>query len=223
MATAEETKKKNSIYHQGESIGNAPDNFSELTQEEQEAWINTNLGTDVSGQVWGLGGTPSASGSGASDGGLMGSDVNRGISDVNVESPPVEPAPAYEPSAEQQAWADMVGGHITDVLEQGGVGIPEETMGLLTQNLTDDLYAKQDDDIRVMRNNMERRGITNSGFIFENEQKIRSNTTKALARGITDLQIQNQLMKMASFENAMGQAAAFLGYLSEQSQLQYAP
>jgi len=30
-------------------------------------------------------------------------------------------------------------------------------------------------------------------------------------------------MKMASFETAMGQAGQFLGYLSEQSQLKYAP
>ena len=74
-----------------------------------------------------------------------------------------------------------------------------------------------------MNNNMERRGITNSGFAFSNEQQIRSNTTVAIAGAISDVQIQSALMKMASFEKAMGAAAQFLGYLSEQSQLKYAP
>jgi len=70
---------------------------------------------------------------------------------------------------------------------------------------------------------MERRGITNSGFIFAGEQAIRSNTSKTIAAGIADVQIKSALMKMASFETAMGQAGQFLGYLSEQSQLKYQP
>jgi len=146
-----------------------------------------------------------------------------GLGSTKVPAPAVTPAPPYEISPEQQAWEEKVGGYLTSTLAQGGIGIPEETMALMTQKTTDTLKAKETEDIRVMRNNMERRGITNSGFVFSNEQKIRSGTTMAIANSITDLNIQNSLMKMASFENAMGQAAQFLGYLGEQTQLKNQP
>ena len=74
-----------------------------------------------------------------------------------------------------------------------------------------------------MKNNMERRGITNSGYVQANMNMITSNTSVAIAGAIADVQIKSALMKMASFEKAMGAAAQFLGYLSEQSQLVYAP
>ena len=70
---------------------------------------------------------------------------------------------------------------------------------------------------------MERRGLTNSGLVFSNEQKIRANTTTAIANYISDVQIQSALMKMASFEKALGAAGEYLGYLSQQSQLAYQP
>jgi len=135
----------------------------------------------------------------------------------------VTPAPPYEISPAQQAFEDMFGGKITDWAEAGGYGIPEETQAQMIQQQTDSLKASEAENLRVMRNNMERRGITNSGFVFANEQAIRSNTSKAIASGIADIQIKSALMKMASFETAMGQAGQFLGYLSEQSQLKYAP
>jgi len=145
------------------------------------------------------------------------------LSNINVPAPAVSPAPAFELSPEQLAWQESISGYLTETLEQGGRGIPEETMALMTQRTTDTLKAKEAEDIRVMRNNMERRGITNSGFTFANEQKIRSNTTVAIANSITDLNIKNALMKLSSFEMAMGQAAQFLGYLGEMSQLKYQP
>lgn len=145
------------------------------------------------------------------------------LGDINVPAPAVTPAPPFEISPQQLAWQEKVGGYLTETLEMGGRGIPEETMALMTQRTTDTLKAKEAEDIRVMRNNMERRGITNSGFTFSNEQKIRSNTTVAIANSITDLNIKNSLMKMASFETAMGQAAQFLGYLGEMSQLKHQP
>jgi len=135
----------------------------------------------------------------------------------------VTPAPAYEISPEQKAWEEVYGGKLTDWVEAGGYGIPEETQKLMIQQQTDTLKANEAEKLRVMRNNMERRGITNSGFIFAAEQTIHSNTTKALAGAIADIQIKSALMKMASFETAMGHASQFLGYLSEQSQLKYAP
>ena len=141
------------------------------------------------------------------------------------EVPPitVTPAPAYEISPEQQAMADMLGTKITDWVEAGGYGLPPEVQAQMIQQQTDSLKAREQENIRVMRNNMERRGITNSGFLYANEQNIRSNTSVAIAGAIADVQIKSALMKMASFEKAMGAAAQFLGYLSEQSQLAYAP
>lgn len=135
----------------------------------------------------------------------------------------ITPAPPYEISPAQQAFEEMYGGTVTDWVEAGGYGIPEETQALMIQKQTDALKARETENIRVMRNNMERRGITNSGFVFANEQAIRSNTSVAIAGAIADVQINSALMKMASFEKAMGAAAQFLGYLSEQSQLKYAP
>jgi hypothetical protein len=145
------------------------------------------------------------------------------LGSINVPAPAVTPAPAYEISPEQKAWEEKVSGYLSETLEMGGRGYSEETMALMTQKTTDTLKAKETEDIRVMRNNMERRGITNSGFVFSNEQKIRSGTTVAIANSITDLNIQNALMKVASFETAMGQAAQFLSYLGEQTQLKNEP
>ena len=145
------------------------------------------------------------------------------LGSINVPAPAVTPAPAFELSPEQKAWQEKIGGYISETLEMGGRGIPQETMDLMVGKTIDTLKAKETEDLRVMKNNMERRGITNSGFTFSNEQKIRSGTTIALAKSITDLNIQNQLMKLASFENTMGQAAQFLGYLGEMSQLKYQP
>ena len=140
-----------------------------------------------------------------------------------VSPPAVTPAPPYEISPAQQAFEETFGGIVTDWVEAGGYGIPPETQAQMIQQQTDALKAREQESLRVMRNNMERRGITNSGFIYANEQNIRSNTSVAIAGAIADVQIKSALMKMASFEKAMGAAGQFLGYLSEQSQLQYQP
>ncbi|MEA2015509.1 MAG: hypothetical protein U9O59_02135 [Actinomycetota bacterium] len=142
---------------------------------------------------------------------------------ANIPTPEVTPAPAYEISPEQQAFEEMYGGEVTDWVEAGGYGIPEDTQAQMIQQQTDALKAREQENLRVMKNNMERRGITNSGFVFANSQNIRSNTSKTIAGAIADVQIKSSLMKMASFEKAMGQAGQFLGYLSEQSQLKYQP
>lgn len=143
--------------------------------------------------------------------------------EVEIPKPEVTPAPPYEPSPEQVAFEEMYGGKLTDWVEAGGYGIPEETQAQMIQKQTDVLKAREEESLRVMRNTMEKRGITNSGFIFAAEQTIKSGTSVAIAGAIADVQIKSALMKMASFETAMGQAGQFLGYLSEQSQLRYAP
>lgn len=140
-----------------------------------------------------------------------------------VSAPKVDAAPAYQQSPEELAWQETYGGKLEDWVNAGGYGIPEETQELMGEQLTDTLKANEEEQIRIMKNEMERRGITNSGLLFSETQKIKANTTQQIAKGITDIKIQSALMKMASFEQAMGHAGQFLGYLSQQSQLKYAP
>ncbi|GAG86139.1 unnamed protein product, partial [marine sediment metagenome] len=99
----------------------------------------------------------------------------------------------------------------------------EETQAQMIQQQTDSLKAREQESLRVMRNTMERRGLTDSGLLFANEQAIRSGTSVAIAGAIADVQIKSALIKLASFETAMGQAGQFLNYLSTQSQLAYQP
>jgi len=142
---------------------------------------------------------------------------------AGIPTPEVTPAPAYEISPEQQEMMDLLGTTITDWVTSGGYGLPPEIQAQMIQQQTDTLKAREQENIRVMKNNMERRGITNSGYVQANMNMITSNTSVAIAGAIADVQIKSALMKMASFEKAMGAAAQFLGYLSEQSQLAYAP
>ena len=141
----------------------------------------------------------------------------------SIGTPTVTPAPEYKPSPEEAAWMESYKGQLENWVTSGGYGIPEEVQGQMIQRQTDTLKAKETEDIRVMRNDMERRGLTNSGFVFSNEMKIRAATTQAIANSMTDIQIQSSLMKLASFEKAIGAMGEFLGYLSAQSQLAYAP
>ena len=138
-----------------------------------------------------------------------------------IPAPEVKPAPEYAPTEEERAFAEMYGGTITDIIKARGEGIPEETINLMIRQTTQALNAREDENLRIMHNDMERRGITESGLVFWNQQKIKSATTTALANSITDIQIRSSLMKMASFENALGHAGQFLGYLSEQSKMIY--
>ena len=137
--------------------------------------------------------------------------------------PKVDDAPAYEASPEQQAWAAMHSGNIQDIIDQGGLGLSDEIQQLIMDKNNEALMARESESIRLMKNNMARRGIDNWGLEFKNIQQIKTGTTKEIAANIRDIQIQNAVMKMASFENALGRSAQFLDYLDRQSQLQYAP
>lgn len=138
-------------------------------------------------------------------------------------APTVTPAPEYEKSPEQQAWEEMYSQQLKQWVEAGGYGIPEETQQQMIQSLTEQLKAKEAEDIRIMRLNMERRGLTNSGLVFANEQRIRANTTLALAQSVRDIQIQSALLKMASFERALASTAEFVSYLAAESAKAYQP
>ena len=142
---------------------------------------------------------------------------------ANIPTPTVDAAPAYKISAEQQEMQDLYGDKLTDWVEAGGYGLSPEVQAQMIQLQTDTLKATEAENLRVMTNNMEARGITNSGYLDANTNMIKANTTKALASAISNVQIQSALMKMESFETDMAAMNNFLGYLSEQSQLQYAP
>ncbi len=138
-----------------------------------------------------------------------------------IAKPTVEAAPEFQPIAEEAEMAAIYGGEIRDILAAKGRGLDQETQDLMIRKSTQVLMATEDEKMRLMANDMERRGITNSGLVFWNEQKIKSATTTAIANSITDIQISSALMKISSFENALGHAGQFLGYLQEQSKLVY--
>ncbi len=137
--------------------------------------------------------------------------------------PEVPTVPPYEKSPEQIAWEEEYGEDLREWREAGGYGIPEDIQTKMIQKETDILKARETENIRVMKNNMERRNITNSGFVFANEMAIKATTTVAIANNIRDVQISSALMKMASFEKAMGATAQFIGYLANESLKAYAP
>ena len=137
--------------------------------------------------------------------------------------PTVEEAPAYQITPEQQAWADMHSGNIQNIIEQEGLGLSDEIQQLMMDKNNEALMSRETEAIRIMKNTMARRGIDNWGLEFKNIQRIKGVTTKEVAANIRDIQIQNAVMKMSSFENALGMSAHFLDYLNTQSQLKYAP
>jgi len=189
------------IWFEGQSIGQIPyaewTDFETLSQADKEKYISEHFGTDVSGQMWGFAPATMITQQQIDQMGQRPTPTTTPTTTptfgagagAEIPTPEVTPAPAYEISPEQQAFEDMYSGQLTDWVEAGGYGIPEETQAQMIQQQTDSLKAREQESIRVMRNNMERRG----------------------------------LMKMSSFEKAMGAASQFLGYLSEQSQLKYQP
>lgn len=141
---------------------------------------------------------------------------SRGGSGFDISVPP------YQKSPEQEAWESQFSGYLKESLENPQ-GIPEDIKDQMNVDLFNSVKAQEEENIRVMRNNMERRGITNSGFVYSNEQKIRANSTKVMAENIRNIEIQDAMMKLSSFENAMGRTAQYLGYLSNESYLAYQP
>lgn len=91
----------------------------------------------------------------------------------------------------------------------------------MEQHLFDYLKADEQEQLRLLKNEMERKGLSNSGLYFYKSQQIRANVTTQMARGINEIQIQSSLMKLASFERAMGEAGNYLQYLGHQSELKY--
>jgi len=132
-------------------------------------------------------------------------------------------APAYVQSQEQQDWAKMHSEQIQNIIDKQGIGIDEATQQLMKQQTWDLIKADRNERLRRLKQNMETRGITNAGLYLSESMKIHANATKALAASVTEVKIKSAFMKMASYENALGLSQNFLSYLSEQSQLEYAP
>jgi hypothetical protein len=130
-------------------------------------------------------------------------------------------APLYETSPEAQAWMNRYGKYVSEGLEQGGYGMDAATMQKYQNNIYDTVKAQEQESIRTLRNQLEARGLTDSGYEFERVSYIRAEGTKTLARSINDLQIQNSLMKLSSFENLMGHSANLIGMLNQETYMKY--
>ena len=70
---------------------------------------------------------------------------------------------------------------------------------------------------------MAAQGLSNSGMAFSEGMKLASKSTIAMANVMRDVEIQDSLMKVASYQNALGLGVQFLSYLSEESWRQYQP
>ena len=130
-------------------------------------------------------------------------------------------APQYQPSAGQEQMQDLLSGTLTDIIEQGGIGIPEETQNLMIQQQIQTVKAQESSAIASLNDYMEARGLTNSGLAVSEMMNIKASSTRAIADSMTDIQIQSSLMKLSSFQSAIGQASQLLSYMGEESWKKY--
>ncbi|MFZ7134344.1 MAG: hypothetical protein ACOWWR_18515 [Eubacteriales bacterium] len=150
---------------------------------------------------------------------VFGKEVD--LSNLNVPKAP--DVPEYNTSPETQAWIDKMDSYISQGLEQGGYGIDEKTQNQMIQKQKDIIAAKEQESIRTLKNNLEARGLSDSGYEFDKTMEIKAQGTIALADSITDIQIQNSMIKLASFEKMMGLGAQMISVLSEESWRKYQP
>ena len=140
-----------------------------------------------------------------------------------INMPQVPQLAPYTPSAEQTALAGQVGGAISDIIEQGGIGIGEEIKDKLFLREAEMINASNTQSIKNMEDEMARRGMSNSGQVFSETMKLDSKKSIAMANVIRDVEIQDAYMKLSSYQNAIGMGVNFLSYLSEESWRQYQP
>jgi len=139
-------------------------------------------------------------------------------------SPPqISPAPPYTPTPEQLAWQQFYESQLKGIIEQKGIGLPEETKNALIQQQIALIRAQEQEALRNLRAQMERRGITNSLYALSQEQKLRAASTLAMSQAVTDVNIKDALQKISSYENALSRAASYLAYLAEESAKKYQP
>ena len=142
---------------------------------------------------------------------------------ANLEVPCAPALPPYKPTAELEALSTQVGGAISDIITQGGIGMGEETKEQLFLREAEIINASTAQAQRNLEDRMAAQGLSDSGMAFSEGMKLASKSTIAMANVMRDVAIQDSLMKIASYQNALGLGVQFLSYLSEESWRQYQP
>lgn len=132
-------------------------------------------------------------------------------------------APPYKPSPEVLAWQEKIGGHLEDILDQGGIGMDEKTKEQLYLREAETINASTAQSIKNLEDEMAAKGMSNSGLAFSERMKAQAKGTAALANVMRDVEIQDALMKLSSFENSLAMSVQFVSYLSEESWKAYQP
>ena len=188
-----------------------------------------NAGTFPSGGIlWGQTGAPSIeqllSGQYPQAGGGLQAGGSPSTSTLeNLQVPQAPTLPPYKPTAELEKLSSQVGGAISGIIEQGGMGIGEETKQQIFQREAEIINASTAQANKNLEDKMAAQGLSNSGMAFSEGMKLASKSTIAMANVMRDVEIQDSLMKVASYQNALGLGVQFLSYLSEESWRQYQP
>jgi len=141
----------------------------------------------------------------------------------NLEVPQAPTLPPYKPTAELEALSTQVGGAISGIIAEGGIGMGEETKEQLFLREAEIINASTAQAQRNLEDKMAAQGLSDSGMAFSEGMKLASKSTIAMANVMRDVAIQDSLMKIASYQNALGLGVQFLSYLSEESWRQYQP
>ena len=140
-----------------------------------------------------------------------------------MEVPQAPTLPPYKPTAELEQLTTQVGGAISGIIAEGGIGIREETKEQLFLREAEIINASTAQAQRNLEDRMAAQGLSDSGMAFSEGMKLASKSTIAMANVMRDVTIQDSLMKIASYQNALGLGVQFLSYLSEESWRQYQP
>ncbi len=131
--------------------------------------------------------------------------------------------PEYKPTAELEQLSTQVGGAISDILEQGGLGMGEETKEQLFLREAEIINANTAQAMKNLEDKMAVQGLSNSGLAFSEGMKLASKNSIAMANVMRDVEIQDTLMKLSSYQNTLSLGVQFISYLSEESWRQYQP
>ena len=132
-------------------------------------------------------------------------------------------APAYEPTPEQKAWEQFYRSQIQGIIEQKGIGLPEDAKRQMLLQQQEVVRAGEEEQLTQLRRSLEKRGLLNTPIAVAEEQRIKSQYTLAMAQAARDVELQDALMRVSSYENALGRAASFLAYLANESSKRYEP
>jgi len=141
----------------------------------------------------------------------------------NLQVPQAPTLPPYKPTAELEKLSSQVGGAISGIIEQGGMGMGEDTKEQIFLREAEIINANTAQANKNLEDKMAAQGLSNSGMAFSEGMKLASKSTIAMANVMRDVEIQDSLMKVASYQNALGLGVQFLSYLSEESWRQYQP